>query len=110
MLDQIFTYFCQFVEAVLCLVATYVACDCVIPWMKSYMDNKTVEKAVKAAEQIYKESGAGAKKYEYVVKMLTVIGLRTDKNSKYWDMLIEAAVKSLDKFEGEVEKEIEKEN
>lgn len=96
MFDQIFSYACDFVRAVLSIVISYACVYGIVPWLKDITRNAIIKSTVKAAEQIYKEHGMGLKKKDYVRTILTNSGILTEKNYKYIDMLIEAAVKSLD--------------
>lgn len=69
----------------------------IIPWIKSKVDAETLNKvkywvdiAVKAAEQLYKESGLGEKKKEYVKSFLESKGLKVDMETL--DSIIESSV------------------
>lgn len=77
------------------LVAYYV-----MPWIKQKIQNTWVEKAVRAAEKLYKQSGTGAQKKAYVIDFLVEMGIvKKDNNGNIpqnIDVLIEAAVKELD--------------
>lgn len=52
-----------------------------------------VNKAVKAAEKLYPDSGSGATKYQYVINFLTGLGITVSDKVK---VLIEAACEELD--------------
>ena len=91
------------IEAVIALIIALVT-TFLIPWIKTKMNadklaevNKWVKVAVRAAEMIYTESGAGAMKKNYVLDFLSTKGLTYD--SKSINTLIEAAVLDL-KAEG----------
>ncbi|NMW85514.1 phage holin [Peptoniphilus sp. AGMB00490] len=78
-----------------------------IPYLKNKnAQNKTenilnsVEIAVKAAEQIYKESGKGELKKEYVLRRLQEMGLKLSE--KELDDMIEASVLELNKWKKEL--------
>lgn len=74
----------------------------IIPWIKEKIDTERYEKAknavviaVKAAEQIYRETGLGKEKKAYVVNFLRDKGFIFDE--EYIDAMIEAAVLELQK-------------
>lgn len=71
-----------------------------IPLIKDKIQNTWIEKAVRAAEKIYKESGTGEQKKQYVINFLVSKGIVVkDENGNIpqtIDVLIEAAVKELD--------------
>jgi LL-H family phage holin len=74
----------------------------VIPWLKEKIEAEQLEKykewvtiAVRAAEQIYKGTGRGAEKKEYVMSFLQSKGLAVDMDSI--ENMIEAAVLELNK-------------
>lgn len=74
----------------------------IIPWIKEKIDTERYEKAknavviaVKAAEQIYRETGLGKEKKAYVVNFLREKGFVFDE--EYIDAMIEAAVLELQK-------------
>lgn len=74
----------------------------IIPWIKEKIDTERYEKAksavviaVKAAEQIYRETGLGKEKKAYVVDFLRDKGFVFDE--EYIDCMIEAAVLELNK-------------
>jgi LL-H family phage holin len=74
----------------------------VIPWLKEKIEAEKLEKykewvtiAVRAAEQIYKGTGRGAEKKEYVMSFLQSKGLAVDMDSI--ENMIEAAVLELNK-------------
>jgi LL-H family phage holin len=74
----------------------------VIPWLKEKIEAEKLEKykewvtiAVRAAEQIYKGTGRGAEKKEYVISFLKSKGLAVDMDSI--ENMIEAAVLELNK-------------
>lgn len=100
MLDQILPVVFSAINSIVEIVIVFLCASYVRPWISKLMQDWLVKRAVRAAEQIYKESGVGAKKKEYVVQMLVNAGafkLNEQGNiPKYWDMLIEAAVKALD--------------
>jgi 16S rRNA U1498 N3-methylase RsmE len=84
------------VNAIIALVAALIT-TFFIPWIKGKIDaqklsqiERWVEIAVGAAEQIYKESGMGEKKKQYVLDFLAKKGLKLDLDSL--DALIEEAV------------------
>ena len=73
-----------------------------IPWLKTKIaEEKLIELvrwvdiAVKAAEMIFKESGMGKQKKEYVIEFLESKGYTYDEESI--DALIESAVLALNK-------------
>lgn len=87
------------VNAVIALLAAVVS-TFLVPWIKGKVEAQKLEKimdwvtiAVSAAEQIYKESGMGEKKKQYVLDFLEDKGLTVDINSV--DAMIEAAVYGL---------------
>lgn len=87
------------VNAVIALLAAVVS-TFLVPWIKGKVEAQKLEKimdwvtiAVSAAEQIYKESGIGEKKKQYVLDFLEDKGLTVDINSV--DAMIEAAVYGL---------------
>ena len=87
------------VNAVIALIAAIITVF-LIPWIKSKVEAEKLSKimrwvriAVDAAEQIYKESGMGEKKKQYVLDFLEGKGFTIDPNSI--DAMIEAAVLSL---------------
>lgn len=87
------------VNAVIMLAAALIT-TFFIPWIKGKIDaqklakiERWVEIAVGAAEQIYKESGMGAIKKEYVLSFLAKKGLSIDTESL--DAMIEATVREL---------------
>lgn len=89
----------EIVNAVIALIAALVSAF-VIPWIKGKVEAQKLEKimnwvviAVDAAEQIYRESGMGEKKKQYVLGFLEDKGLTVDPNSI--DAMIEAAVYGL---------------
>ncbi|WP_425447715.1 phage holin, LLH family [Dethiothermospora halolimnae] len=71
-----------------------------VPYLKEKRAYKWVVKAVYAAEQIFKGSGLGEKKKEYVLEFLEDKGIKI--NEDQLDILIEAAVGKLNlsKVEG----------
>jgi hypothetical protein len=86
-------------EAIIALAAAIVT-SLLIPYIRSRTTaeqqeniNAWVQIAVTAAEQIFKGSGRGAEKYEYVIEFLADKGFNLDE--KTVDVLIEAAVKAL---------------
>lgn len=87
------------VNAVIALIAAIVT-TFLIPWIKSKIDAAKLAQivewvgiAVRAAEQIYNESGMGEKKKQYVLNFLADKGFTLDPNSI--NAMIEAAVKEL---------------
>lgn len=87
------------VNAVIALIAAIVT-TFLIPWIKSKIDAAKLAQivewvgiAVRAAEQIYNESGMGEKKKQYVLDFLEDKGFTLDPNSI--NAMIEAAVKNL---------------
>lgn len=71
-----------------------------VPYIKANIEAKNLESllkiakiAVEAAEQIFKESGMGAKKKEYVEKYLAEHGYTLDSDEL--DVVIESAVKEM---------------
>lgn len=87
------------VNAVIALIAAIVT-TFLIPWIKSKIDAAKLAQivewvgiAVRAAEQIYNESGMGEKKKQYVLDFLADKGFTLDPNSI--NAMIEAAVKEL---------------
>lgn len=88
------------VNAVIALIAAIIT-TFLIPWIKSKIDAAKLAQivewvgiAVRAAEQIYNESGMGEKKKQYVLDFLADKGFTLDPNSI--NAMIEAAVKELD--------------
>lgn len=87
------------VNAVITLIAAIVT-TFLIPWIKSKIDAAKLAQivewvgiAVRAAEQIYNESGMGEKKKQYVLDFLASKGFTLDPDSI--NAMIEAAVKNL---------------
>ena len=87
------------INAVIALIAAIITVF-LIPWIKSKVEAEKLSKitswvriAVDAAEQIYKESGMGEQKKQYVLDFLEGKGFTIDPNSI--DAMIEAAVLSL---------------
>ena len=87
------------VNAVIALIAAIIT-TFLIPWIKSKIDAAKLAQivewvgiAVRAAEQIYNESGMGEKKKQYVLNFLADKGFTLDPNSI--NAMIEAAVKNL---------------
>lgn len=87
------------VNAVIALIAAIIT-TFLIPWIKSKIDAAKLAQivewvgiAVRAAEQIYNESGMGEKKKQYVLNFLADKGFTLDPNSI--NAMIEAAVKEL---------------
>ena len=87
------------VNAVIALIAAIVT-TFLIPWIKSKIDAAKLAQivewvgiAVRAAEQIYNESGMGEKKKQYVLNFLADKGFTLDPDSI--NAMIEAAVKNL---------------
>ena len=104
--DQIVDILVQALQGVVLAVISYVCVKWVSPYIRKITQNEIVKQAVQAAEKIYKDSGMGEKKYEYVVDALVDAGLfKLDENGevpKYWDMAIESAVKAMDLVEKNV--------
>ena len=87
------------VNAVIALIVAIIT-TFLIPWIKSKIDAAKLAQivewvgiAVRAAEQIYNESGMGEKKKQYVLDFLADKGFTLDPNSI--NAMIEAAVKNL---------------
>lgn len=87
------------VNAVITLIAAIIT-TFLIPWIKSKIDAAKLAQivewvgiAVRAAEQIYNESGMGEKKKQYVLDFLASKGFTLDPDSI--NAMIEAAVKNL---------------
>lgn len=87
------------VNAVIALIAAIIT-TFLIPWIKGKIDAAKLAQivewvgiAVRAAEQIYNESGMGEKKKQYVLDFLADKGFTLDPNSI--NAMIEAAVKEL---------------
>ena len=87
------------VNAVIALIASIIP-TFLIPWIKSKIDAAKLAQivewvgiAVRAAEQIYNESGMGEKKKQYVLDFLASKGFTLDPDSI--NLMIEAAVKNL---------------
>ena len=93
------------VNAVIALAAALVTAF-VIPWIKSKTTaaqreetNAWVKIAVTAAEQIYKGSGRGEEKKEYVLNFLKGKGFEVDTASV--NLMVESAVKNMNEaFKG----------
>ena len=87
------------VNAVITLIAAIIT-TFLIPWIKGKIDAAKLAQivewvgiAVRAAEQIYNESGMGEKKKQYVLDFLASKGFTLDPDSI--NAMIEAAVKEL---------------
>ena len=87
------------VNAVIALIAAIIT-TFLIPWIKGKIDAAKLAQivewvgiAVRAAEQIYNESGMGEKKKQYVLDFLASKGFTLDPNSI--NAMIEASVKNL---------------
>ena len=87
------------VNAVIALIAAIIT-TFLIPWIKSKIDAAKLAQivewvgiAVRAAEQIYNESGMGEKKKQYVLDFLASKGFTLDPDSI--NAMIEAAGKDL---------------
>ena len=87
------------VNAVIALVAAVISVF-LIPWIKGKIETEKLNQimgwvtiAVEAAEQIYRESGMGAKKKAYVLDFLSKKGITLDVDSI--DAMIESAVLDL---------------
>ena len=90
------TDYTKIVETIIALLVAIIT-TFVVPYIKSKIDDAKMAKiiewvthAVKAAEQIYKESGMGAIKNKYVKKFLEDHGV--DLDIEQIDVLIESAV------------------
>lgn len=95
----------QVVLAIVSIVVTGI----LIPLIKTKISKTDLEKAlvitdiaVKAAEQIYKESGKGPIKKKYVIDYLRKSGL--DLSDEEINALIEATVKELNLWQAELVK------
>ncbi len=87
------------IEVVITLIAALIA-RYIIPWVRSKTDAarldetlQYVKMAVAAAEQIYRESGMGERKKQYVIDWLAERGFVLDTDEL--DAMIEAAVHDL---------------
>ena len=87
------------VNAVIALIDAIIT-TFLIPWIKGKIDAAKLAQivewvgiAVRAAEQIYNESGMGEKKKQYVLDFLASKGFTLDPDSI--NAMIEAAVKDL---------------
>ena len=87
------------VNAVIAIIAAIIT-TFLIPWIKGKIDAAKLAQivewvgiAVRAAEQIYNESGMGEKKKQYVLDFLASKGFTLDPDSI--NAMIEAAVKNL---------------
>ena len=87
------------VNAIIALIAAAISVF-LIPWIKEKIEAEKLEQvmgwvtiAVEAAEQIYRESGMGAKKKAYVLDFLAKRGITLDVDSI--DAMIESAVLDL---------------
>lgn len=87
------------VNAIIALIAAAISVF-LIPWIKEKIEAEKLEQimgwvtiAVEAAEQIYRESGMGAKKKAYVLDFLAKKGCTLDADSV--DAMIESAVLNL---------------
>lgn len=87
------------VNAIIALIAAAISVF-LIPWIKEKIEAEKLEQvmgwvtiAVEAAEQIYRESGMGAKKKAYVLDFLAKKGITLDVDSI--DAMIESAVLDL---------------
>ena len=99
----------QILQVVLAIVSIIVT-GVLIPLIKTKISKTDLEKAlvitdiaVKAAEQIFKESGQGPIKKKYVIDYLKKSGL--DLSNEEINALIEAAVKELNLWQAEILKE-----
>lgn len=86
----------EIIKAVVTLLALLIT-TFLIPFLKAKIGADKLEKllvyvkiAVEAAEQIFKESGMGAAKKEYVANYLAQLGYKLDQDAL--DVLIESAV------------------
>ena len=96
----------QVILALLSIIVTGI----LIPLIKTKVKKEDLEKAiiitdiaVKAAEQIFKESGQGPIKKKYVIEYLKKSGL--DLSDDEINTLIEATVKELNLWQAELVKE-----
>ena len=96
-------------QVVLALVSVVVT-GIIIPLIRAKVSKTDLEKAlviadiaVKAAEQIYKESGKGPIKKKYVIEYLRKSGLNL--SDEEINALIEATVKELNLWQAELVKE-----
>lgn len=110
MINEIIPIVVDAVFAILgCVITAYG-----IPVIKKIMEKQWVKTAVQAAEKIYKDSGMGEKKYEYVVSFLENIGLlKKDSNGEipeYWNTLIESACEELELLAIKVKNEVSTES
>lgn len=87
------------INAIIALIAAAISVF-LIPWIKEKIEAEKLEQimgwvtiAVEAAEQIYRESGMGAKKKAYVLDFLAKKGITLDVDSI--DAMIESAVLDL---------------
>ena len=87
------------VNAIIALIAAAISVF-LIPWIKEKIEAEKLNQimgwvtiAVEAAEQIYRESGMGAKKKAYVLDFLAKKGITLDLDSI--DAMIESAVLDL---------------
>lgn len=71
----------------------------VFPWLREKKVLFWVRLAVKAAEKIFKESGLGKEKKEYVIQFLKDHNIAIDEQKI--DVMIEAAVQELDNASAE---------
>lgn len=89
------------IEGIIAILGT-ITLQVVIPYIKLKIESTWIEKAVKAAEQIYIEAGSGEKKKQYVIEFLLSKGIiKLDKDGEVpfaIDVLIEAAVNQLDQI------------
>lgn len=106
MINEIIPIIVNAIFAILgCIITAYG-----VPVIKKLMEKQWVKTAVQAAEKIYKDSGMGEKKYEYVVSFLQNIGiLKFDKNGEvpeYWKTLIESACEELEFLTKKIKDEV----
>lgn len=99
----------QVLQVILALVSLVIT-GMLIPLIKTKISKDKLEKAlvvteiaVKAAEQIYKETGQGVIKKKYVIDYIKRSGLNLTDNEI--NALIEAAVKELNLWQTEILKE-----
>lgn len=94
------------VEGIVMIILGIVA-KVILPILKEKQRYGIIDKAVKAAEKKYIQSGSGAQKKEFVINFLIKKGLVTPNELGEIpievDILIEAAVKELDGLIGKSE-------
>ena len=87
------------IEGIVAIVVA-VAAKVFVPYVQELRKNKAIDAAVKAAEKIFHDAGAGVQKKEYVINFLIEKKIvKRDENGEIpieINILIEAAVKELD--------------